>query len=119
MRRIPMTILMLLPIGCADTNERTFDSSDPVHCMVIFGIAANGAKQASQPAVADEMVRRATFLADQRGGLAWIKKVTPQSLEIGKKMEAAHDERATLRLLDDCVAQQNADPGFNARNRKQ
>jgi len=119
MWRIPTTIFMLLPIGCADANERTFDSSNPVHCMVIFGIAANGAKQVSQPAVADEMARRATFLAEQHGGLAWIKKVKPQSMEIGKKMEAAHDERATLRLLDECVAQQNADPGFNARKTKQ
>jgi hypothetical protein len=86
--------------------------------MVIFGVAANGAKQVSQPAVADEMVRRASFLAEQQGGLEWIRKITPRSMEIGKKMEAAHDERATLRLLDECVAQQNADPAFNVRARK-
>jgi hypothetical protein len=110
--------ILVLPMGCANVDDRTFDSSDPVHCMVVFGVAANGAKQVSQPAVADEMVRRASFVAEQRGGLKWIKKITPQSMEIGRKMEAAHDERATLRLLDECVAQQNADPAFNARARR-
>jgi hypothetical protein len=118
MWRIPTAIFMLLPIGCANANERTFDSSNPVHCMVIFGVAANGAKQVSLPAVADEMERRASFLAEQHGGAAWIKTITPQSMEVGKKMEAAHDERATLRLLDECVALQNADPGYNARKTK-
>lgn len=117
-RSINMTILMLLPAGCANADERSFDSSDPVHCMVIFGVAANGAKQVSQLAVADEMVRRASFLAEQQGGPEWIRKITPQSMEIGRKMEAANDERATLRLLDECVAQQNADPDFSARARK-
>jgi hypothetical protein len=119
MWRIPTTIIALLPIGCADASERTFDSANPVRSLVVFGIAANGAKQVSKPEIADEMVRRSTFLAEQHGGLAWINKITPQSMEIGKKMEAAHDERATLRLLDECVAQQNADPSISARKKKQ
>ncbi|WP_375427672.1 hypothetical protein [uncultured Sphingomonas sp.] len=107
--------MSMLLAGCANADEPTFDSSNPVSCMVIFGVAANGAKQVSQPAVADEMIRRASFLAGQHGGLEWIKKVMPQSIKVGRKMEAAHDERATIRLLEECVAKQNADPHFNVR----
>lgn len=109
------TALMALPAGCANASAPTFDSSNPVSCLVIFGVAANGAKQVSNPAAAGEMVKRASFLAEQHGGAEWIKKVTPESMRIGAGMEAAHDERATLKLLDECVAKQNADPAFQSR----
>lgn len=115
MWRVVVAGAMSLPvIGCADANAATFDSSDPVSCMVIFGIAANGAKQAAQHTVVNEMVGRASFLAAQNGGVEWIQKIGPQSMEIAKKMEAAQDKRATFELLDQCVAQQDADPAFRA-----
>lgn len=117
-RTMTATALMMLPIGCADASSPTFESSDPVSCMVIFGIAANGAKQMSDAAAAEktgnEMLRRTAFLAKQNGGIAWIKRITPQSMQIAAKMEAARDERATIKLFDECVARQNADPGFRS-----
>lgn len=82
---------------------------------MIFGIAANGAKQVSSQTAVNEMVKRASFLAEQQGGAEWIKKVMPESIRIGAGMEAAQDERAILRLLDECVAKQNADPAFQSR----
>jgi hypothetical protein len=106
---------MALPAGCANASAPNFDSSNPVSCLVIFGVAANGAKQVSNPTAASEMVERASFLAEQNGGTEWITKVTPESMRIGAGMEAAHDERATLKLLDECVAKQNADPAFQSR----
>ena len=118
MWRAILTTMSISLGACAGTDDPRFDSTDPVHCMAIFGIAANGAKQASNAAAADEMFRRASFLAGQQGGAAWIEKITPRSLEAGKEMEAAQDERATLKLLDECVAKQNADPAFQARMRK-
>ena len=54
-------------------------------------------------------------VAEQHGGAEWITKVTPESMRIGAGMEAAHNERATLKLLDECVAKQNADPAFQSR----
>lgn len=106
---------MAFPAGCANASAPTFDSSNPVSCLVIFGVAANGAKQVSNAAAAGEMVKRASFLAEQHGGAEWITRVTPESMRIGAGMEAAHDERATLKLLDECVARQNADPAFQSR----
>lgn len=113
-RSICATMSMMLMAGCANIDEPTFDSSNPVSCMVIFGVAANGAKQESQPAVADQMVRRAAFLAKQQGGVEWIKKITPLSTETAKRMEAANNEHATLKMLDECIAKQDADPHFQA-----
>jgi hypothetical protein len=34
-------------------------------------------------------------------------------------MEAANDQRATIKLFDDCVAAQDADPQFRARTGRQ
>lgn len=109
------TAFTTLPAGCASANAPTFDSSNPVSCMVIFGVAANGAKQVSNAAAAGEMVKRASFLAEQHGGAECIRKVTPESMRIGAGMKVAQDERATLELLDECVAKQNADPAFQSR----
>ncbi|MCA1199893.1 hypothetical protein K9B35_18150 [Sphingomonas sp. R647] len=109
------TILMMFQTACSSANSRDFDSSDPVHCMVIFGIAANSARQMGQPAIADEMTKRVSFLAERHGGAGWIKQITPRSQEVGRKMEAANDQRATIKLFDDCVAAQDADPQFRAR----
>lgn len=101
--------------GCANASDPTFDSSNPVSCLAIFGIAANGAKQGSKFTSASEMIKRASFLAEQHGGAECIRKVTPESMRIGAGMKVAQDERATLELLDECVAKQNADPAFQSR----
>ncbi len=106
---------LLFQTGCSNAASPDFDSNNPVHCMAIFGVAANGAKQVSQPAVVDEMVRRISFIAAQHGGPEWIKKITPEAQEAGRKMEAARDERATIKLYDDCLAAQDANPRFRAR----
>lgn len=114
-RMVMATAFTTLPAGCASANAPTFDSSNPVSCMVIFGVAANGAKQVSNAAAAGEMVKRASFLAEQHGGAEWITKIMPESIRIAAGMEAAHDEGATLKLLDECVEKQNADPAFQSR----
>lgn len=112
---IGTTAVMLLATGCGNADSRTFDSSDPVHCMVVFGIAANSARAIGQPGIAAEMTHRLTDLAERNGGADWIARITPQAQEIGRKLEAARDERATIRLLQDCEAAQDADPAFRDR----
>ncbi|WP_188053293.1 hypothetical protein [Sphingosinithalassobacter sp. CS137] len=113
--RFGKTLLMLLLAGCTPANDPFFDSANPAHCAAIFGLAANRAQQASNSDVADEMVMRATLLAEQHGGAAWIEAITPEALEIAARMEAANDREAELRWLDECTAQQNTDPAFQAR----
>lgn len=96
--------------GCANASADAFDASDPVHCMVIFGVAVNGARQVGQEAAARDFERRATMLARVQGGAKWVRQITPRSLEVGARMEAAADERATMALLDACIARQDGDP---------
>lgn len=118
-RMIAATSIMMLPMGCANASEPTFDSNNPVSCLAIFGATANGVKQVSNAAVAaaiaDDMAERVIFLAEQHGGVEWLKKVTPEAMQIGAKMEAANDGSATIKLFDECVARQNADPAFRSR----
>jgi urease alpha subunit len=116
---ITATTIMMLPMGCANASEPTFDSDNPVSCLAIFGATANSAKQASNAtravAVADDMAKRIIFLAEQHGGVEWLKKVTPEAMRIGAKMEAANDGSAAIKFFDECVAKQNADPAFRSR----
>lgn len=102
----------LLSFGCSRADAETYDSSDPVYCMTIFGIAANAANEMSNADLANEVTMRLFYLASQHGGVEWIRKITPDTIQAAARMEAAHDETATIKLLTDCEARQDADPGF-------
>lgn len=113
MRQLILAGLLIVPAyGCANANAATFDSSDPVQCMTIFGIAAAGAKERGQHELAEEMIGRQMLLAEQQGGVEWIKDMAPRSVELAQKMEAAQDVQATLELLNQCKARQNAGSAF-------
>jgi hypothetical protein len=109
---------LLLQTGCSTVDATTFDSTNPVHCMVIFGIAANSARQISQPMVAKQMMRRFSVLADHHGGSAWLAKIDAEALAVAKRMEAANNRKATIQLLEECEAAQDADPRMRAEIRQ-
>jgi hypothetical protein len=80
--------------------------------MAIFGIAANEHRQAGNVAAAESMVARSIFLAREHGSPEWIKKVTPEAMQIGARLAAAKDRDAATKLLQECEAQQNSNPAF-------
>jgi|SRR5215217_328400 len=96
----------LLISGCANEGRaaQAFDSSNPVACLAIFGIAANGYRQSGNTAAADRMLEKSMLLARQNGGAEWIQNVTPEARQIGARIEAANDRAATVRLLQECEA---------------
>lgn len=107
-------ILALAAAACtnASAGVNAFDSSDPVVCLTIFGIAVNGHKQAGNIDAADRLVARSAVLVRKQGGVEWLKKIAPEALKVGTTLEAANDRNATIRLLEACEARQAADPGF-------
>lgn len=109
----PLTLaaLAVAAAGCADTHAPTFDSGDPVQCLVIFGIAANATRGTGDDTTADAMVARAAALVARNGGSPWLKKVAPEAMGLATVMEAAHDERATLALLDGCIEREDRQRG--------
>lgn len=112
------TSAMLLQTGCSTVDTATFDSANPIHCMVIFGIAAKTAKQISQPPVAEQMMRRFSALADHHGGSAWLAEINAEALAVADRMDAANDRKATIQLLEGCEAAQDADPTMRAKVRQ-
>jgi hypothetical protein len=99
----------LASAGCSNAKASEFSSADPVACLTIFGITANGAQQGGKPALAEEMVGRSTRLVQQQGGLPWLKEVQPRAMEVAKTMEAKLDGAAAITLLEQCRDRQDAE----------
>ena len=108
--------ITLLTSACANASSggKHFDSSNPVACLAIFGIAANGFQQAGDGAAAEKMLQKSMFLARQHGGAEWIQNVTPEARQLGASIEASKDGDASLRLLQECEANQNSNSGSHS-----
>jgi|GEM_PF-4385354 len=100
----------LLTCACANGSPagQDFDSSNPVACLAIFGIAANGYQQSGDAAAADRMVEKSMSLARQHGGAEWVQNATLEARQIGARIEAANDRDASVRLLQECEANQDS-----------
>ncbi len=117
MLRLMTTITVtLLASACANGSHggQHFDSSNPVACLAIFGIAANGYRQAGDGVAAEKMLQKSMFLARHHGGTEWIGSVAAEARQLGASIEAAKDPDAALRLLQECEANQNSGTGSNS-----
>ena len=108
---IPFAALTALAGGCAEARADRFDGDDPVACLVIFGLAVNGARTAGDPRLEEAMRARAVRLVSRQGGEPWLKSVGPEALRRAAAMEAVKDERIVLTLLDDCIAREDGRDG--------
>lgn len=106
--------LLLLVSACGAANAQIFDSADDVTCAAVYGATAHGAQNGSNPGVLEELVPRIGYLAKTHGGADWIRQITPRSQQIALAIEASHDEARGMKLLKECMARQDADPGFRA-----
>lgn len=102
-----LAALTLAAAGCTNARADTQDSGDPVHCLVIFGLAVNAARTDGDDATAAALAARATALVKRNGGSPWLKEVAPDAMRVATAMEATPDERATLALLDDCIERED------------
>lgn len=107
MRRVTIIIIgALMTVGCSNgsTGGPEFDSSNPIACLAIFGIAANGYQQAGNASAAERMVEKSMLVARQQGGAEWVQSAMPEARQIGARIEAANDREASDRLLQECEA---------------
>ncbi len=112
MPRLAIPIMLALAAGgCGAASAKSYDSSDPVHCMTIYG-ATSGTVRTGP--LADELNARIFHIVRSNGGAEWIRKITPVTLQLGAQWEAAPDRAEILKLFDECRSRQDADPSFEA-----
>jgi hypothetical protein len=104
-------LLAIAAGGCSAATARPYDSSDPLHCMVIYS-ATSGTVRTGP--LADELNARIVHIVRSNGGPEWIEKITPLTLQIGAQWEAAPDQEKVVKLFEECRSRQDADPSFKA-----
>lgn len=86
-------------VGCTESSSNSYDSSDPVNCITIMGVARGGS---SDPELRRWAYEQADAIASKHGGLDWINQIKPDVVEFAKKLEADNDAAAAARLLNEC-----------------
>jgi hypothetical protein len=95
-------ILAATVTGCQ--KPARWDSTNPVHCMTVFGIVSGSAAAQSNQAVVKDLTARQLVIVQANGGLPWIEQIKPESQRLAAEIQQANDEAALSRLLDDCAA---------------
>jgi hypothetical protein len=110
-----MRLLILLAIAglsalASCERKAAWDSRNPVHCMTIFGVAGAGGAAQSRTELVDDMNARMSRLAEQNGGAAWVRDITPTSRQLANQIKAAAgtDRAALVELFEQCMAQHPA-----------
>jgi hypothetical protein len=112
MSRLAIPIMLAVATGgCGAASAKSYDSSDPVHCMTIYG-ATSGTVRTGP--LADELNARILHIARTNGGTEWIRRITPVSAQLGAQWEAAADKAEIIKLFEECRKRQDADPSFTA-----
>jgi hypothetical protein len=112
MTRFALPVLLAVAAaGCSAATAQPYDSSDPVHCMVIFSATSGTARTGP---LADELNARIVHIVRANGGAEWIEKITPLTLQIGAQWEASPDQEKVVKLFEECRSRQDADPSFKA-----
>jgi len=93
-------------LGCQKAAR--WDSTDPVHCMTVFGLVSASAAAQSNQAVVSDLTARQVAIVQANGGLPWIERIKPESLRLAAEIQEANDDAALSRLLDDCAARNPA-----------
>jgi hypothetical protein len=113
MKRLAFCMAAIGLAGCTSATASPHDSSNPVHCMTIFGATSGVAR--SGP-LADELNARILFLVRSNGGADWLREITPETQRLGAAWEeqarASKDGEEFMKLFDECRARQDADPDF-------
>ena len=110
MRRLSLLVLIGLT-ACTSAGASPYDSSNPVHCMTIFGATSGTARTG---ALADELNARIVFIVRSNGGAQWLREISPAAQQLGAQWEASRDRDEILRLFEECRNRQDADPNFRA-----
>jgi hypothetical protein len=112
MRRSALSVLLLMGFSaCTSADASPYDSSNPIHCMTIFGATSGTARTGS---LADELNARMVFIVRSNGGQQWLREISPAAQELGAQWQASQDRNEVLRLFEECRNRQDADPNYRA-----
>ena len=101
-KTITFLVFLMSASGCNNATAKSYDSSNPVNCMTVFGIVR--AAPETTPEVRQLLEEKALALGLKHGGLNWVKKIEPDAIKFAKKLEADKDVEAVTRLVEDCMA---------------
>ncbi|MFN3667868.1 MAG: hypothetical protein ACK4VY_01015 [Brevundimonas sp.] len=102
MRVAIVSVLLATTLAACQQSSR-WDSTNPVHCLTIFGIGSAAASAGSDAGVVDELNSRMFGIVQANGGVKWIEQVKLESQQFAAQLEAADDEPAALKLFDECA----------------
>jgi hypothetical protein len=94
--------------GCQKADG--WDSTNPVHCMTVFGLASAGAAAQSNQAAVTDMNARQMRMVRANGGVPWIEQITPETQRLAAEIERANDDAALSTLLEECAARNPSEP---------
>jgi len=99
-------LVLVLALGNLGGCQRadSWDSTNPVHCMTVFGLASAGAAAQSNQALVNDMNARQMAIVRANGGVPWIEQIKPETQRLAAEFEQADDDAALSRLLDECAA---------------
>lgn len=101
-RPVCSILLVALLAGCDGAPATSYDSSNPVNCLAIFGLANVGARAKGDQQLSREMQERQTALVKAQGGINWLNKIAPEAKQFATQLERDKDGGATETLLRQC-----------------
>jgi hypothetical protein len=116
MKQLTLSVMAQVGLlGCTSATASSYDSSNPIHCMTIFGVTSGTAR--SGP-LADELNARIVHIVRSNGGADWLREIAPAGKQLAMSWEerarASQDGKEIMKLFDDCRSRQDADASFKA-----